>query len=215
MTNEKMLESLIAIGIGTGGFDYVKYNNLVEQLKADIRDENNKKSGKSNLAKLGKAILKNAVDNTGGKSFNTKHAMRFAHIQDGVQYILDGHRIAWFYDAIDLPMWNDEDGDWYHIERMLELEVDTEPLILPTIGDIKAELKANKGKAVAYTFEDGITVNARYLLDYMEGFSDIKVYANAEHSTKLPVWIESDLGGGLLLTINPGDNGLEPGFHVR
>ena len=213
MTNEKMLESLVAIGIGTGGFDYIKYNNLVEQLKADIRDENNKRAGKSNVAKLGKAVLKNAVENTGGKNFNTKHAMRYAHIKDGVQYVLDGHRIAWFYEPLDLPEWNEKDGEWYHIERMLELEIDDTPLELPSIGDIKAELKANKGKRVFYTFTDGITVNARYLLDYMEGFKDIKVYANAEHNVKQPVWIESELGGGLLLTINPGEE-IKPGFNV-
>lgn len=213
MTNEKMLESLIAIGIGTGGFDYIKYNNLVEQLKADIRDENNKKAGKSNLAKLGKAILKNAVEVTGGSKFNKNHMMRFAHIEDGVQYVLDSHRIAWFYEPLDLPEWNEKDGDWYNLERMLEMEIDDTPLELPTIGDIKAELKANKGRGVAYTFENGITVNARYLLDYMEGFADIKVYANAEHSPKKPVWIESELGGGLLLTINGED--LKPGFNVK
>jgi hypothetical protein len=220
MTTEKILQELVAMKIDTEDIynnGYIvykdKYNELVEELKQAIRDENNKKSGKSNTAKLGKAILKNAIANTGGngKYANKNVAMRFAHTEDGVQYVLDGHRIAYFFDPVDLPEY-DKDGDWYHIDRLLNVEVENEELELPTIGEVKAELKANKNK-VMYTFNNGITVNARYLLDYMEAFADIRVYATVGKRVQdRYLWIESELGGGILLGINAHD--VTPGFNI-
>lgn len=216
MTNERMLERLVSLGIGTGGFDMIKYRELVEDLKADIMDENNKKTGRSNVARLGKAILKNAVKNTGGIKQNINHMMRYAHTVDGVQYVLDSHRIAWFYNPIDLPEWNNKNGEWYHIEHMLDMELDDTPLELPSIGEIKAELKSRKcGKYehYIYVFENGLTINPKYLLDYMESLTNIKVYRSASHNYKRePIWIEGDEGGGVILPVNGDDR--KCGFYV-
>lgn len=220
MTTEKILQELVNMktgeDIGSVYVDKCKYTNLVEELKQAIRDENNKKAGKSNLAKLGKAVLKNAVKITGGKNQNTRSMMRYAHTKDGVQYVLDSHRIAWFYNPIDLPEWNEKDGNWYQIDRLVTMEVDDTPLELPTIGEIKAEMKARKlgrYQHLIYVFDNGLTINPQYLLDYMEAFPDMKVYRSASKNYKRePLWIEAEEGGGVLLPVNGEDR--EKGFYV-
>lgn len=207
MTKEKILEKLLKIEPAIG-HNYELYQDLVDALKQDIRDENNKKAGKSNTARLAKAIFKSAPE--------SQKKMQYAHTEDGIQFVLDGYRIAGFYRPMDLPEWT-ETPDWFNIKHMLDVELNPEPLKLPTIGEIKAEIKIAKASnpkfwKCLYVFENGTGVNAQYLLDFMQGFGEsMKIYEYDNFSTKYPLWIEADDGFGLLLPVYHYED--KPGFH--
>lgn len=213
MTNEMMLKKLLEMVDSECNVNPLLYNQLVEAIKKDIREENSKAINPNTL-KLAKAILKTAVEHTGGKNGDTRNRMRYAWTKDGVQYVLDGYRIAGFFEPLDLPEWT-ETPDWFNLTTMLDVELNPEPLKLPTVAELKAEIKiakANKSRCM-YVLENGTGVNAQYLLDYMIGFGDsMKIYQYNNFSVKFPLWIEADDGFGLLLPINHDKT--ESGFYT-
>ena len=208
MTKEKILEKLLMIKPEYG---YNEWAELVEAMKQDIRDENNRRNGKANCAKLAKNIMKNAPDN----SPKFKHAKTI----DGIQYVLDGHRIACFFDTLDLPEWT-ETPDWFGVADFMDkIEYTTEALTLPSISELKAAIKiakAEKKPKCSYVFQteagEKVMVDARYLLEFMEGFREMKLYPAAGNVSRSPLYIESPDGAGVLLPIVMKED-REPGFH--
>ena len=118
MNNATMLKRLLDIQIGDGStMDYSKFRQLIEDLEADIRTDNNKARGCGNLAKLAKAIFKSAPANS--------KMMQYSHIENDVQFILDGYRIAGFYEHIDLPDYEKDAPDtlppeWFKISKIID-----------------------------------------------------------------------------------------------
>ena len=211
MTNEMMLTKLMGI-IPECGVSYQNYEALVEMLKQDIRDENNKKAGHANNAKLAKAIIKSANK----KYIDPKNnKMMYCKIIDGIQYFLDGYRIAGFFNPMDFPEW---ELDWYKVDNLINgLEYDDTPLSIPDVGEIKAAIKIAKSskKKSAYVFENGTCVDSQFLLDFITGFNAPVFYPAHNNPTRNPIYIESPDGVGILLPIAYTVNGveMEPGFR--
>ena len=184
-----------------GNLDIKAFTELVKDLENDIRDENNKASGKAKPAKLAKAILAPGI--------KRKDAlMGSAYTDDnGIKWVVDGYRICGFFEDLDLPEVLEEDRDrWFKLDNLVNLEYDDEPMELPTVGDLKAAIKIAKAedKKAAYTFKYGNTFSAEYLLDFLEGLSNVKVYTqlyNGKLTDVSPIRIEADNGVGILLGI--------------
>lgn len=219
MTNEMMLKRLLSIHIGTPAFDISEYESLKKDLEEAIRMDNNKAKGCGNLAKLAKAIFKEAPEH--------RKEMHYSHIENNIQWVLDGYRIAGFYEHLDLPEFDDYKEamnmmpEWYKIQPMFDgLEYDDEcPLQLPTVGELKADIKIAKagkpkGIRVMYKFECGPLVNAQYLLDFMEAFPDMKIYASANKPMINPLFISAEKGIGILLPIHLKNDEMETGVST-
>ena len=207
MNNEGLLKLVESINMDDMSF----YNtNIINSIKANLIDNirvaNNKSTGKAACLKLAKAIFRNAK-----KEQPNMEKFQFAKTIDGVQYILDGYRIAAFEPPIDLPEW--EGKDWFGITNGFErpnLE-DYEELELPE--DYKALYKVVKCKTdkyhkrVVYIFEGGLIVNAEFLLDYLNGFTDAKAYKRKDdYKNNQPLFISGNEGFGWLLPINNKKN---------
>ena len=218
MTDEMMLKRLLEMVDSDCTFNPQAYNGLVEDLKADIRNGNNKARGCGNLAKLAKAIFKEAPKN--------RKEMQYSHISNGIQYVLDGYRIAGFYEPLDLPEYDDYKKSenmmptWYDVEKMFNnLEYDDTPLQLPTVAELKSEIKIAKagkprGIRVMWKLECGPLVNAQYLLDFIEAFPDAKIYQSANKPMSSPLFIEAEKGFGILLPIHMKHE-METGIHTE
>lgn len=219
MTNETMLKRLVEMVDSECNVNPALYNQLMEDLKADIRMDNNKAKGCGNLAKLAKAMFKEAPEN--------RKEMHYAHTTNNIQFVLDGYRIAGFYEPIDLPEYDDYKEKenmmptWYNVAPMFDnLEYDDEaPLQLPTIGELKAGIKIAKagkprGIRIMWKFECGPLVNAQYLLDFMEAFPDMKIYASANKPFVSPLFIDAEKGMGILLPIHMKHE-METGIHTE
>ena len=220
MNNETMLKRLLDIQIGDGStMDYSKFRQLIEDLEADIRTDNNKASGNGNLAKLAKAIFKTAP--------KFQKLMQYSHIEDGIQFILDGYRIAGFYEHIDIPDFDackEHDNlppKWFDVSKIINsIEYDDErPLQLPTIGQLKADIKIAKagkprGVSVMWRFENGPCVNAQFLLEFMEAYPDIKIYASVNKPMVSPLYVSAEKGMGILLPIHMKHE-LDAGIHTN
>lgn len=208
MNNEGLLKLVESINMDDMSF----YNtNIINSIKANLIDNirvaNNKSTGKANCMKLAKAIFRSS------KKINPNmEKFQFAKTIDGVQYVLDGYRIAAFEPPIDLPEYEGE--NWFGIagngfERP-NLE-DYEELELPE--DFKVKYKVTKCKTdknhprVTYKFNDGHMVNAEYLLNYIDGFSDVKVYRiKDDYKSGKVLFISGNEGFGWLLPINNKEN---------
>lgn len=211
MTKETILTKLVEIGVGTPAFDFSKYEDLVNLLKQEVRDENNKAAGKNHCAKLAKAIIKSGTKNYPIRD-QKLNIMAHGKTIDGVQYFLDGYRIAAFYERMDFPEW--EHDNWYNIHSYINnMDFADAESEMPSIGEIKSALAVAKGQKKKCIFGfDGVTVNAQYLLDFLEGFPDAKVHISSERPHLSPIYIESEEGFGILLPIKPTE-GYKPGFN--
>ena len=219
MNNEVMLKRLVEMVDSECNVNPALYNQLMEDLKADIRMDNNKAKGCGNLAKLAKAIFKSAPESS--------KSMQYAHTENGIQWILDGYRIAGFYEAIDLPEYDDYkekcnlSPTWFDVSKIIDgVEYDETPLPLPTIGELKSEIKIAKagkprGIRVMCKLECGPLVNAQFLLDFMEAFPDMKIYPSANRMYNSPLFIESEKGVGILLPIHMKRDDMETGIHTE
>lgn len=180
--------------------------NLREKLKADIRTENNKKTGKAKPEKLAKAIFKSAPKDAWVANGYSK--FQYSYILDDKQWVLDGHRVVGFSEQIDLPIWDEkEKGNWFDVKAIMDrykngVPYDYKEIKFPTAQELKAEIKITKagirGGKVMYVFDSGLAINAQYLLDFLEGFTDVRLYAG---SNKEPIYITANEGIGLLLPI--------------
>lgn len=216
-----MLNRLLDIQATPGvDWDWRKFHSLCEDLRADIRYEHNKTKGCGNLSKLAKAIFKSAPKN--------RKEMQYSHIIDGVQFVLDGYRIAGFYNPIELPEYDDYKNienlmpTWYDVDKIIAgVEYDDScPLQLPTVGQLKAEIKLAKagkprGIRVMWKFECGPLVNAQYLLDFMEAFPDMKIYTSTTKPMVSPLYVDAEKGMGLLLPIYPKRDDMETGINTE
>lgn len=219
MNKEQILAKVLELNCrGTYGTEYLdvdKFNALVAALEQDIRDESNKALGRADTARLAKAIIKTGIKHAGKDS-----KMAYACTLDGIQYVLDGYRIAAFYDPVGVPEWAEKE-DWYNVRKLVDGAFYTNvPLTLPPLAELKAEIKIAKAekKRCLYVIENGeygIMVNAEYLLDFMQAFPDMKVFASntGASAPRNPIYISSDKGFGILLPICNKAVQNTPGFH--
>ena len=169
MNKEQILAKVMELNChGTYGTEYLdveRFNALVAALQQDIRDESNKALGRADTARLAKAIIKDGIKNGG---HTDRNKMAYACTIDGIQYVLDGHRIAAFYDPVGVPEWADKES-WFQVKRLINRgNYGDIPLTLPTLAELKAEIKIAKAekKRCVYVLDyeyTGIIINAQFL----------------------------------------------------
>lgn len=151
---------------------------LCAALRDDMRREANKASGKANIDKAMRAIIKNAPEH--------KQQLQGAFVRDGKQYACDGHRAMRLNTPIDLPAppvpCTMDIGRLFAEARHNA----TTPLETPTLGELKTYIKITKAenkakygknkKTILWDFgEDRPVVNAAYLLDILTAFPDAAI----------------------------------------
>ena len=220
MNNATILKRVRELRLGNDGcqMDYSKYMQLIADLEAAVRVDNNKARGLGKLDKLAKAIFKSAPPHS--------ELMQYSKVVGDVQYVLDGYRIAGFYEHLDLPDFdackekNNLPPTWFNVAQLIkgvEYESDI-PLKLPTIAELKSEITIAKSKSKVrgaefmWKFENGPAVNAKFLLDFMEAYPDMKIYKSVNKPMVSPLYIDAEKGMGILLPI-ACDTEKEPGIH--
>ncbi len=190
MTNEKMLEKITeaiakitdenekrAIKMVQNGErfpDCVKtYGIILEELRQqivdDIRAGEAKKSGKTDVLKLAKDILKEGAK-------DRKH-FAFSHTFDGVHYVLDGYRLIGFRE--DYGITERPDKMFVNVPNVLPRSHERgEPLELPDADALAAYCKVEKAQGkkerdILFDFGAGLpVVRAKWLLQFMQAFPD-------------------------------------------
>jgi len=153
---------------------------LCAALRDDMRREANKASGKANIEKAMRAIIKNAPEH--------QRQLQGAFVRDGKQYACDGHRAMRLNIPIDLPAppvpCTMDIGRLFAEARHNA----TTPIETPMIGELKAYIKIKKAEnkakygkhanrqRILWDFGEGRpTVNAVYLLDILTAFPDADI----------------------------------------
>lgn len=179
------------------------FGDTLNALQADLRKEQAKKSGKSTQTAAAGRIIKNAI-----KVNERRPAFHGAWIAaDGKQYLTDGYRMVRYAEALPLPEAEGAEG----LERnMTDAAMQSgQPLDLPSIADIKAEIAAHKAKhadipakrrpACMWDFGEGLpAVNAQYLIDMMQALPDAKATWTKATS---PIYFTDSINDGILLPI--------------
>lgn len=178
---------------------------LCAALREDMRSEANKTSGKANIEKAMKAIIKNVPEH--------QQQLQGAFDCAGMQCACDGYRAIRIKEPIDLPappapctlditrLFNDARNNA------------TKPLPAPTLGELKsyikiktAENRAKYGRdaskhPVIYSFGDDLPiVNAKYLQDILTAFPNAEITFN---TLIAPLYFTDAAGDAILLPIHP------------
>lgn len=154
-------------------------SNLLFQLKQDIQAENNKSAGKVNLHKAMTNIIKSAEK-------GNNEGLKGSYIQDEYQYVCDGYSAIRTKNHIELQTVR-EDSKQPETKNVFIANYDKQ-LTLPSIPELKTHIKLElarykaegikeKYNPITYDFGENLPlVNAKYLLNILEGISDCKAY---------------------------------------
>ena len=162
-----LLESIKECGEVTSS-NYHALCQAIDDLKAELRREINRRNGAVNVAAAANAIIKK------GKATGIP-AFAGAWIANGRQYVCDLHRVMEIRSPIELePL--PENIKPVKVEKMFnDYENFTEEFKLPTLRELKQEIQLvkaaenlifgySKTKAY-YKLKNGPALNAEYLLD--------------------------------------------------
>lgn len=180
---------------------------LCAALRDDMRREANKTSGKANIEKAMRAIIKNAPEH--------QRQLQGAFVSDGKQCACDGHRAMRLNTPLDLPAppvpCTMDIGRLFADARHNA----TTPLKTPSQGELKsyikitkAENKAKYGKnanrqCILWDFgEDRPTVDAVYLLDILTAFPDATITFS---TLTAPLYFSHADGEAILLPVRRND----------
>ena len=153
---------------------------LCAALRDDMRTEANKASGKANIEKAMRAIIKNVPEH--------QTQLQGAFVSDGKQCACDGYRAIRLNAPIDLPAppvpCTMDIGQLFADARHNAAT----PLDTPSQGELKSYIKITKAenkakygrsankKTILWDFgEDRPAVNAAYLLDILTAFPDAAI----------------------------------------
>lgn len=178
---------------------------LCAALREDMRSEANKTSGKANIEKAMKAIIKNVPEH--------QQQLQGAFDCAGMQCACDGYRAIRIKEPIDLPA--PPAPCTLDVTRLFDDARNnaTKPLPAPTLGELKsyikiktAENRAKYGRnaskhTVIYSFGDDLPiVDAKYLQDILGAFPDAEI----TFSTLLaPLYFTDATGEAILSPIHP------------
>jgi len=180
---------------------------LCAALRDDMRRKANKASGKANIEKAMRAIIKNAPEH--------QRQLQGAFLSDGKQYACDGYRAIRLNTPIDLPA--PPEPCTIDIGRLFAdaRHNATTPLETPSQGELKsyikitkAENKAKYGKnanrqCILWDFgKDRPVVNAVYLLDILTAFPDAAITCGTMTD---PLYFSHADGEAILLPVRRKD----------
>ena len=193
-----------------GEVNFLSYGALcqaIEDLNAEIRQENNRLSGSSNIAAAAASILKS------GKASGNR-ALSGSWTVDGKQYVCDGHRIMEILQPIELEPLPDDVKPFDVKKIFTDLGKNPEAFQLPTYGELKSMLQKaraawrleNGRRKVRFLFqiENGPALNAEYLLDALRatGADTLRTVKSNKGTFICPCYLESDAARVLLLPVN-------------
>lgn len=202
MTNDKLLAKLYKISEGTIlGSERKLLTDLIETIEDEIRTESAQKSGRSNLMKSAKDILKIAKQ-TGRENLKYTYTS-----PDGIQYICDCYRLLKLHNPLPLPELP-ENLPVTDFERIIPSYTDTVELEIPDPGILRAFVRTEKaqGRKAVYDFGLGLpVVNAEFLLTMLEAFPNSTVKAKRTNTewNHFPLLFYSENDDfGMLLPLN-------------
>lgn len=187
MKKEAMIATLESVK--KNGVTLENYNALqalIDDLQAEIRKENNKRSGAANVEKAANNIIKGVKKND-----PSRISLHGAWIgKNGRQYVCDGFRALEIHNPIELEK-IPEKAQQLDIEKLFARPDHAERFELPTAAELKsmiaeakadAKIKCIKKYTVVYACENGPVINADYLMDaiiatgarYLEGTKGTK-----------------------------------------
>lgn len=210
MKNEKMLEVLSKLLLS---YDEKLILENIELLKAELRQDANKKSGCGSIEKSMKAILKNS-----DKLNSYNSALKYATYKNNFCYVCDSHRIFAYSGKIELPELP-EGITPLDYEKIMVKSPDHVKIELPELAELKAELAilksqvTKKSKYIRYYYKhpSGITLNLQYLIDTMECGEKLDFYFK---DAKNLLFFDNAAGTikGCILPVNGTSN--EPGYYA-
>ncbi|OQB32399.1 MAG: hypothetical protein BWY09_02861 [Candidatus Hydrogenedentes bacterium ADurb.Bin179] len=180
---------------------------LCAALRDDMRTEANKASGKANIEKAMRAIIKNVPEH--------QRQLQGAFTSDGKQCVCDGFRAICPNTPLDLPAppvpCTMDIGRWFADARhnaATPLETPSQGELKSYIKITKAENKAKYGKSasrqcVLWDFGEGRpAVNAVYLLDILTAFPDAAITCG---TMTAPLYFSHADGEAILLPVRRND----------
>ena len=186
-----------------------RLKELLEDLQNEARTKANKAAGVADVEKAFKAIIKSAE-----KTYNRN--LHGAFMRGNYIYASDGHRIIRTNKMVDLPTAKGVAADefWAKAENDIHRHEEVE---LPNIADFMVDVKtmqkqAGRNATILYTFENGLTVNAVYLLEAMKA-TGAETLVKDEEATKKPFFLYGEDMDVMLLPVYSG-NSFKPGLKA-
>lgn len=183
--------------------------DLLEDFRNEARAKINKAAGVTNIEKAFKVIIKAAE-----KAYNRD--LHGAFMRGNYIYACDGHRIIRTNKMVDLPAVKGVAADefWAKAEKEIARHEEVElPDLAQFTMDVKTMQKqAGRGYRVLYRFENGLVLDADYLLEAMKATKAEKLVRD-EGMTKKPVLLYGEDMDVLLLPVNASEH-IKPGLFT-
>lgn len=183
--------------------------DLLEDFQNEARAKANKAAGTSNIERAFKVIIKAAE-----KGHNP--SLKGAFMRGNYIYACDGHRIIRTNKMVDLPAVKGVDADelWAKAEKEIARheEIDLPDLAQFTLDVKTMQKQAGRGYRVIYRFENGLALDANYLLEAMKATKAEKLVRD-EGTTKKPVLLYGEDMDVLLLPVHTGEHS-NPGLFI-
>lgn len=186
-------------------------SEAINDLSAEIRQENNRLTGSGSLAAAAGSILKS------GKASGNRSISGAWTAENGRQYVCDGFRVLEILSPLDLEPLPDgvkpvDAGAFFKDELVNGPEV----LDLPTAGELKTLIQGVKADArmngrktgkyfkVLYKFPCGLALNAEYLLNAIQatGANHLRTSKSSAGRFSCPCYLVGDAARVCLLPVN-------------
>jgi hypothetical protein len=183
--------------------------DLLEDFQNEARAKINKAAGVTNVERAFKVIIKAAE-----KGYNL--SLKGAFKRGDYTYASDGHRLIRTKRPVSLPEANGVAADefWEKAEKEIARYEEVElPDLAQFTLDVKTMQKQTlRGHRVIYCFENGLTLDADYLMEAMKATKAEKLVRD-EGATKKPVFFYGEDVDVLLLPVHTGEHA-EPGLFI-
>lgn len=170
--------------------------NFLLSLKEEMKTNDAKKAGKSQILSGAKSIIKNAKKNPR----EILHGMFPNETSDGTAWcVCDAYRAVRFKDELPLEKAEDTTGaGWFDLRKLMVLPYNSKKIEAPDLTELKLFVQMNKGKDYQIDEDLNIWVNPNYLIDVLKCLPNAKVYVVGQFS---PIYFEADNGDGILLPV--------------
>ena len=183
--------------------------DLLEDFQNEARAKINKAAGVTNIERAFKVIIKAAE-----KGYNL--SLKGAFKRGDYTYASDGHRLIRTKRPVSLPEAKGVAADefWEKAEKEIARYEEVElPDLAQFTLDVKTRQKQTlRGYRVLYRFENGLVLDADYLLEAMKATKAEKLVRD-EGMTKKPVLLYGEDMDVLLLPVSTGEHA-KPGFFI-
>jgi hypothetical protein len=183
--------------------------DLLEDFQNEARAKINKAAGVTNIERAFKVVIKAAE-----KGYNL--SLKGAFKRGDYTYASDGHRLIRTKRPVSLPEANGVAADefWEKAEKEIARYEEVE---LPDLAQFTLDVKtmqkqAGRGYRVLYRFENGLVLDADYLLEAMKATKAEKLVRD-EGMTKKPVFLYGDDVDVLLLPVYTSEH-TKPGLFT-